>query len=113
MTYGRNRFKKDNGCNIYHIEMDIAGGTCGIEAGAWDGKTVSAAPCPYYEDCTDDVRNCGGQAVKGGDGYVEAEILQGICKGQAAEKAACILGEVKKGSIIGGKQCTGYGTVQS
>lgn len=44
---------------------------------------------------------------------MDAEILQGICKGQAAEKDACILGEVKKGSVIGGKQCTGYGTVQS
>ena len=37
---------------------------------------------------------------------MEAEILQGIRKGQAAEKAACILGEVKKGSIIGQYEVT-------
>lgn len=36
MFYGRNGFKKDRGGIAYHIEMDITGGACGIEAGAWD-----------------------------------------------------------------------------
>lgn len=36
MFYGRNSFKKDQSGIAYHIEMDITGGACGIEAGAWD-----------------------------------------------------------------------------
>ena len=51
MFYGRNSFKKDRGGIAYHIKMDITGGACGIEAGAWDSKTVPAVTCPCYEDC--------------------------------------------------------------
>lgn len=100
MIYGRNSFKKDRSGITYHIKMDITGGACGIKAGAWDGKTVPAASCPGYEDCTDDGRCFGSQtvrgidvsALKGGDKYVDVEILQGIRKGQETEKNACILG---------------------
>lgn len=53
MFYGRNGFKKDRGGIAYHIEMDITGGACGIEAGAWDSETVPAAARPCYEDCAD------------------------------------------------------------
>ena len=66
MAYGRNRFKKDRGGIVYHIEMDITGGVCGIEAGAWNGKTVPAASCPGYEDCTDDGWCFVRQTVRGG-----------------------------------------------
>lgn len=97
MTYGRNRFKKDRGCIAYYIEMDITGSVYGIEAGTWNAKTVPAASCLGYEDCTDDgmcfVRQTvRGITLKGGDGHVEAEILQGVCKGQKPEKNDCILG---------------------
>lgn len=64
MIYGRNRFKKDRSGIAYHIEMDIAGGACGIEAGTWNGKTVPAASCPGYEDCTDDGRCFSRQTVR-------------------------------------------------
>ena len=36
MIYGRNSFKKDRSGIAYHIEMDITGGACGIEAGTWN-----------------------------------------------------------------------------
>ncbi len=101
MFYGRNGFKKDRSGTAYHIEVDITGGACGIENGTWNGKTVPAASCPDYEDCTDDGRCFGRQtirgayasALKGGGKYVDAEILQGICREQEAEKNARILGQ--------------------
>ena len=34
-----------------------------------------------------------GRDGKGGERYVDAEILQGICKEQETEKNACILGQ--------------------
>ncbi len=64
MFYGRDSFKKDRGGASYHIEMDTAGGACGIEAGVWNGKTVPASACTRYEDCADDGRRFGRQAVK-------------------------------------------------
>ena len=96
MTYGRDGFKKDRGGIAYHIEMDIAGGACGIEAGDWDGKTVPAVARPCYEDFADDGRYLCRQTVRGGDGHVDAEVLQGICKGQEAEKDACLSGQTDK-----------------
>ena len=41
MFYGRNGFKKDRGGTAYHIEVDITGGACGIETGAWDSKVLT------------------------------------------------------------------------
>lgn len=80
--------------------MDIADSAYGIEAGAWNDKTVPAASCPGYEDHIDDGRCFGRQtvrgvyapALKGGGKYVDVEILQGLYKRQEAEKNACILG---------------------
>ena len=66
MFYGRDSFKKDRGGTAHHIEMDITGGACGIEAGAWNGKTVPAASCPGYEDRTYDDRCFVRQTVRGG-----------------------------------------------
>ena len=65
MFYGRNSFKKDRRGIAYHIEMDIAGGACGIEAGAWVSETVPAVTCPCYEDCADYGRCFGRQTMKG------------------------------------------------
>ena len=65
MFYGRNGFKKDRGGTAYHIEVDITGGACGIETGAWDSKTVPAAAIPCYEDCADYDRRLGWQTMKG------------------------------------------------
>ena len=65
MFYGRNSFKKDRSGIAYHIEMDITGGACGIEAGAWDSKTVPAVARPCYEDCADHDRRFGWQTMKG------------------------------------------------
>lgn len=65
MTYGRKCSKKDDGGTAYHTKMDIAGGAYGIKTGSWDGKTVSAAPCPCYEDCTGNGRHCDSQVVRG------------------------------------------------
>ena len=64
MFYGRNSFKKDRGGIAYHIEMDITGGACGIEAGAWDSETVPVVTCPCYEDCVDYGRCFGRQTMK-------------------------------------------------
>lgn len=64
MIYGRNSFKKDRSGIAYHIEMDITGGACGIEAGAWDSETVPAVTRPCYEDCADYGRCFGRQTVK-------------------------------------------------
>ena len=63
MIYGRDSFKKHRGCIAYYIEMDIADSACGIETGAWYGKTVLAAPCSGYENCTDDGRRFGSQTM--------------------------------------------------
>ena len=65
MFYGRNGFKKDRGGTAYHIEVDITGGACGIETGAWDSKAVPAAAFPCYEDCADHDRRFGWQTMKG------------------------------------------------
>ena len=65
MFYGRNRFKKNRSGTAYHIEMDITGGACGIEAGAWDSETVPAVTRPCYENCADYGRRFGRQTVKG------------------------------------------------
>ncbi len=64
MIYGRDSFKKDRGGTSYHIEMDITGGACGIEAGVWYRKTVPAPACTGYEDFADDGRRFGRQTVK-------------------------------------------------
>ena len=63
-VYGGNGFEKGGDGTADHIEMDIAGGACGIEAGTWNGKTVPAASCPSYEACTDDGRCFGRQTVR-------------------------------------------------
>ena len=65
MFYGRNSFKKDRSGIVYHIEMDITGGACGIEAGVWYRKTVPAPACTGYEDFADDGRRGGRKAMKG------------------------------------------------
>ena len=64
MFYGRDSSKKDRGGIAYHTEMDITGSAYGIEAGAWDGETVPAVTRPCYEDCADDGRRFGRQAVR-------------------------------------------------
>ncbi len=64
MIYGRDSFKKDRGGTSYHIEMDITGGACGIEAGVWYRKTVPAPACTGYEDFADNGRRFGRRAVK-------------------------------------------------
>ena len=64
MFYGRDGFKKDRGNTAYHIEVDTAGGAYGIEAGAWDSKTVPAVTRPCYEDSADNGRRFGRQAAK-------------------------------------------------
>ena len=64
MFYGRDSFKKDRSGIAYHIEMDITGGACGIEAGAWDSETVPAVTRPCYEDCADDGRCFRWQTMK-------------------------------------------------
>ena len=61
MFYGRDGFKKDRGGTAYHIEMDTTGGAYGIEAGAWDSKTVPAAVRPCHEDSADNGRRSGRQ----------------------------------------------------
>lgn len=65
MIYGRNSFKKDRSGIAYHIEMDIAGGACSIEAGAWNGKIVPVASCSGYEDHIDNGRCFVRQTVRG------------------------------------------------
>lgn len=65
MFYGRNGFKKDRSCIAYHIEMDITDGACGIEASAWDSKTVPAVTRPCYENCADYGRCFDRQTMKG------------------------------------------------
>ena len=50
--------RKTGGGTAYHIKVDITGGACGIETGAWDSKTVPAAAFPCYEDCADHDRRC-------------------------------------------------------
>jgi hypothetical protein len=65
MFYGRDSFKKDRGGIAYHIEMDITGGACGIEAGVWYRKAVPASACSGYEDYADNGRRFHRQTVRG------------------------------------------------
>ena len=64
MRYGRDSFTKGWGGVAYHIEMDLTGVACGIEAGAWDSETVPAVTCPCHEDCVDYGRRSGRQTMK-------------------------------------------------
>lgn len=65
MFYGRDSFKEGRDSIAYPIEVDIAGGACGIEAGTLDGKTVSAIAYFGYEDCINNVWRFVKQTMKG------------------------------------------------
>ena len=64
-VYGGNGFEKGGDGTADHIEMDIAGGACSIEAGAWNGKIVPVASCSGYEDHIDNGRCFVRQTVRG------------------------------------------------
>ncbi len=101
MTYGRNCFKKDRGGIAYHIEMDITGGACGIEAGIWNCKTVPAASCSGYEDCTDDGRCFVRQTVRGynnigGDGMWMLKFYKAYAKDKSLKRMIAYWSKLNK-----------------
>ena len=95
MFYGRDGFKKDGGGTAYHIEMDTAGGAYGIEAGAWDSKTVPAAARPCYEDSADNGRRFGRQAVKEVAGMWMLKFYKAYAKNKRLKRMLAYWGRMK------------------
>ena len=95
MFYGRNGFKKDRSGIAYHIEMDITGGACDIEAGAWDSETVSAVPRPCYEDCVDYGRCFSRQTVKEVAGMWMLKFYKAYVKNKRLKRMLAYWGRMK------------------
>lgn len=96
MIYGRDSFKKDRSGIAYHIEMDITGGACGIEAGAWDGETVPADARPCYENCTDYGRSSGRQTLKEVKNMWMLKFYKAYAKDKRPKRMLAYLGKFNK-----------------